>query len=57
MSHLTVLRADTSPGIYLLPMLTTQENAQMNEVNYMIKVDKYNSDFFTTENQRYLTLS
>ena len=40
-SHLAVLGAGTGLGIYLLPILTAQENASLNEINDVRKLAKY----------------
>ncbi|MEI0390009.1 hypothetical protein R1M63_27195 [Klebsiella sp. 91681] len=37
-SHLAVLGAGTGLGIYLLPILTAQENASLNEINDVRKL-------------------
>ena len=44
-SHLAVLGAGTGLGIYLLPILTAQENASLNEINDVRKLAKYKGDF------------
>lgn len=44
-SHLAVLGAGTGTGIYLLPILTAQENASLNEINDVRKLAKYKGDF------------
>lgn len=45
MSHLTFLGAGTGLGIYLLPILTAQENASLNEINDVKKLAKYKGEF------------
>ena len=45
MSHLTFLGAGTGLGIYLLPILTAQENASPNEINDVKKLAKYKGEF------------
>lgn len=44
-SHLTFLGAGTGLGIYLLPILTAQENASLNEINDVKKLAKYKGEF------------
>ncbi|HGM6822503.1 TPA: DM13 domain-containing protein [Serratia marcescens] len=44
-SHLTFLGAGTGLGIYLLPILTAQENASLNEINNVKKLAKYKGEF------------
>lgn len=44
-SHLVVLGAGTALGIYLLPILTAQENATLNEINDVRKLAKYKGEF------------
>ncbi|HAT3516306.1 DM13 domain-containing protein [Serratia marcescens] len=45
MSHLTFLGAGTGLGIYLLPILTAQENSSLNEINDVKKLAKYKGEF------------
>ena len=47
---MAVLGAGTGLGIYLLPVLTAQENASLNEINDVLKKAKYKGEF--TRNQK-----
>lgn len=49
-SHLVTLGSGTVLGIYLLPILTAQENATLNEINDVRKLAKYKGVF--TRNQK-----
>lgn len=49
-SHLAVLGAGIGLGIYLLPVLTAQENASLNEINDVRNQAKYKGEF--TRNQK-----
>lgn len=49
-SHLVVFGAGTGLGIYLLPILTAQENASLSEINDVRKQAKYKGAF--TRNQK-----
>jgi hypothetical protein len=49
-SYLIFFGAGTGFGIYLLPILTAQENASSNEVNDVQKLAKYKGEF--TKNQK-----
>ena len=48
-SHLAVLGAGTGLGIYLLPILTAQENASLNEINDVLHWAE--GELYVTDNE------